>query len=212
MREYTTSWLDRHLAEHERLVHWVVQRQWLGRLCYTEAVQAGRVGLWRALQHYDPNRGTAFSTYAVLAIQRTVWQAVAQARPEPYTCVPFPTWSSTCDYDGGNQPAVAEIVDQRLVREVLHELVRHMPDRLAYVVIARYGLVGDQPQTWKAIGQTLRVTRQRAQQLHDEALLWLAHPAHSLRLRQLVERNTVADYRAYLARLRSWQRANRRQR
>jgi DNA-directed RNA polymerase sigma subunit (sigma70/sigma32) len=91
-------------------------------------------------------------------------------------------------------------------------MVRHLPDRLAYVIIARYGLAGDQPQTWKAIGQTLKVTRQRVQQLHDEALLWLAHPAQSLHLRQLVERNTVADYHAYLARLRNWQRANRRPR
>jgi hypothetical protein len=37
------------LAEHERLVHWVVRRQWLGELSYAEAVQAGRIALWRAL-------------------------------------------------------------------------------------------------------------------------------------------------------------------
>jgi hypothetical protein len=38
----------------------------------------------------------------------------------------------------------------------------------------------------------------------------LAHPAHSLKLRQLVGRNTVSDYQAYHARLRAWQRASRR--
>jgi hypothetical protein len=56
----------------------------------------------------------------------------------------------------------------------------------------------------------LRVTRQRVQQLHTEAILWLAHPAYSLKLRQLVGRNTVADYQAYHARVRAWQRASRR--
>jgi hypothetical protein len=52
MNEYTTSALDQHLAQHEKLVHWVVHRQWLGRLPYLEAVQAGRIGLWHALQHW----------------------------------------------------------------------------------------------------------------------------------------------------------------
>jgi len=53
------------------------------------------------------------------------------------------------------------------------------------------------------------VTRQRAQQLHAEALLWLAQPAHSLALRQLLDRNTPADYRAFLARQRAWLRRRR---
>ena len=83
---------------------------------------------------------------------------------------------------------------------------------VAYVIMARYGLAGDMPQTWAAIAQTLQVTRQRIQQLHTEALLWLAHPARSVALRRLVGRNTVADYRAYRARLRAWQRAQRRKR
>jgi hypothetical protein len=40
-------------------------------------------------------------------------------------------------------------------------------------------------------------------------VLWLAHPAHSLALRRCLARNTVADYRAYLARQRTWARARR---
>ncbi|HIC95154.1 TPA: hypothetical protein EYP12_00830 [Candidatus Bipolaricaulota bacterium] len=60
MREYTTFPSIRHepdiaraLAKHEGLVHWVVRRQWLGDLPYAEALHAGRIGLWRALQRYD---------------------------------------------------------------------------------------------------------------------------------------------------------------
>jgi hypothetical protein len=36
------------LVRHERLVHWVVRRQWLCRLPYVVAVQEGRRGLWHA--------------------------------------------------------------------------------------------------------------------------------------------------------------------
>jgi hypothetical protein len=103
-------------------------------------------------------------------------------------------------------------VERLLVCGTLCDLVCDLPCRLAYVIVARYGLAGDPPQPWRAIAEGLRVTRQRVQQLHTEALLWLAHPAYSLKLRQLVGRNTVADYRAYHAQLRTWQRASRRKR
>lgn len=84
MREYTPFPSIRHepdiaqaLAKHEGLVHWVVRRQWLGDLPYAGALHVGRIGLWQALQRYDPSRGAAFSTYAVPAIKRAVWRAVA---------------------------------------------------------------------------------------------------------------------------------------
>jgi RNA polymerase sigma factor (sigma-70 family) len=209
MSKYSTSPVDRHIAQHEKLVHWVVHRQWLGPLPYLEAVQAGRIGLWRALQRYDLGRGHAFSTYAVPAIQRAVWRAVAQA--QSHESLPCASCPPAPYFPLDTEQALNEI-EHLLVRDALYELVGSLSSRLAYVIVARYGLSGDAPQTWPAIAQALHVTRQRVQQLHTEALLWLAHPAHSLRLRRLLERNTVADYRVYLARLRAWQRANRRKR
>jgi DNA-directed RNA polymerase sigma subunit (sigma70/sigma32) len=107
---------------------------------------------------------------------------------------------------------VVEEVHRSVVGQAVHDLVRCLPDRLAYLIVARYGLDGGPPQSFVTIGRALGVSHQRAHQLHTEALLWLSHPAHSLALRRLVERNTAADYRAYLARLRAWQRANRRKR
>jgi DNA-directed RNA polymerase sigma subunit (sigma70/sigma32) len=103
-------------------------------------------------------------------------------------------------------------VERGEVYDALYDLVGSLPCQLAYVIVARYGLGGDAPQTWPAIAERLHVTRQRIQQLHVEALLWLAHPAHSVRLRRMLGRNRVADYQAYLVRLRAWQRAQRRKR
>src|SRR5207302_11300783 len=68
------------MAQHERLVHWLVHRQGWDGLTYAEAVQAARVGLWHALQGYDPTRGTRFSSYAVPVIRHAVWRAGAPPR------------------------------------------------------------------------------------------------------------------------------------
>lgn len=208
MHKCSTSWSNWHvpdmvqaLAEHERLVHWVVHRQWLGSLPYAEAVQAGRIALWRALRRYDPQRGYTFSTYAVPAIERAIWRAVAQAQPHPQEVLTAHPPQAAPDMD--------EIVESDRVREALIGLLQHLPYRLYTVIVARYGLNGEAPKTFAAIGRMLGVTRQRAHQLHVEALLWLAHPAHSYLLRRLLDCNTVADYRVYLRRQRAWLRTRR---
>jgi RNA polymerase sigma factor (sigma-70 family) len=211
MSEYTPFSLDRHLAEHDKLVHWVVHRQWLGRLPYREAVQAGRIGLWHALQHYDSGRGQAFSTYAVPAIRRAVWREVQEVESQPNESGLLRFWPEA-PYSALDSRQVLEEVQRSVVREAVHDLVRHLPDRLAYLIVARYGLDGGPPRSFVTIGRALGVSRQRAHQLHTEALLWLSHPAHSLALRKLLDRNRIADYQAYLARLRAWQRAQRRKR
>ena len=187
------------LAAHERLVHWVVRRQWLGGLSYAEALHVGRIALWRALQRYDARRGTAFSTYAVPAIARAVWRAVAQAQSREIL-MPHPPQAP---------PDLDEEAQRSLVHDALYHIVENLPHPLSYIILAHYGLDGRPAQTFAVIGQFLGVTRQRVQQLEAFALLWLAHPAHSLPLRQLLDGNTVADYCAYLARLRTWLRAKR---
>jgi len=170
-------------------------------LTYAEALHEGRIALWRALRGYDPTRGYAFATYAVVAIQRAVWRAVKQAQPHPQECLtPHPPRPA---------PDLDEIAQQALVYQALQRLVARLPHPLRQVIVAYYGLQGEAPQTCAAIAQTLGVTRQRVSQLHREALLWLAHPAHSLTLRQRLERNTVADYQAFLSRQRAWLRARR---
>ncbi len=193
--------VDQMLANHERLVHWVVHRQWLGDLSYAAAVQAGRLALWQAVQGYDAQRGTAFSSYAVPAIQRAVWRAVAVATA--------PVCEQCCEWVP--QPAVDP--EQATLRRLTAELVRawlaQLPERLAYVIVAHYGLADEPPQTFAQIGHALGVTRQRAHQLHREALFWLAQPSHSLALRHWLERNTRADYQTFLAQQRRWLRQRR---
>jgi RNA polymerase sigma factor (sigma-70 family) len=192
------------LAEHERLVHWVIRRQWLGELSYAEAVQAGRIALWRALRRYDPQRGYAFSTYAVPAIARAIWRAVDQAEPRAQVVLtPHPPRAA---------PDLEEVVETSLLWEALYRLVKRLPHPLYEVIVARYGLDGDAPKTFAAIGHMLGVTRQRAHQRHVEALLWLAHPAHASAVRRLLDCNTASDYQDDLVRLRTWLRARRRKR
>jgi RNA polymerase sigma factor (sigma-70 family) len=194
--------LTAQMAQHERLVHWVVRRQWRGNLSFADALHEGRIGLWSALCHYDPGRGMAFSTYAVPAIAHAVWRAVDL---EDRFCATDPPRSLLAT----DSDEIATL-DRAQVNAALHDLAAQLPSRLRYIVVAHHGLEGNPPQTFASIGAALGVSRQRVHQLHKQAILWLAHPAHSLPLRRLLERCARRDYQRALARQRQVARQQRR--
>jgi RNA polymerase sigma factor (sigma-70 family) len=209
MKECNTDWsivhkvdLNQAILAHEKLVGWVVRRQWSGGLPYADMLQVGRIGLWHALQRFDPERGTAFSTYAVPAIARAVWRAVALTqRNPPEELTPHPPQEA---------PDLEEHLERVISYETLHRLAAALPRRRwRVVIVTHYGLDDRLPQTLTEMARAWGVSPQRIFQLRTEALLWLGHPARSLALRQLLDRNTVADYQAYLARQRRWRRMTR---
>ncbi len=178
--------MDRHAG----LVQAVVRQQVLGDLPFTEALQAGRIGLWRAIMGFDPSRGLAFSTYAWPCIMHQVWRAV-----KAYTRFPVPPMTDTGLVSlEAPDPAVAW--EAAAVRQTLHDLVQRLPQRLRQVVVARYGLDGHPPAIYRQIGAALGLSGERARQLHTEALVRLRHPAHSYVLRSLLGRHTLVDYEA----------------
>jgi len=197
--------LDQAMVRHEKLVQWVARRQWRGGLAWGDVLQVGRIGLWHALEHYDPERGTAFSTYAVPAIGRSIWRAVVLAqRTPPEELTPHPPQEA---------PDLEEHIERVISYELLHRLVATLPRRRwRAVIMTHYGLDGRPAQSLSELARAWDVSPQRIFQLRSEALLWLAHPARSLTLRQLLGCNTVVDYRAYLACQRRWRRMTRRRR
>ena len=175
--------LNQLMARHDGLVQAVVRQQVLGELPFEEALQAGRIGLWRAILGFDPERGFAFSTYAWSSIKHRIWRAVkAYGRVDR---TPF---------DPLEAPDPAVVWEGKTIRRTLLVMVDRLPPRLAYVVMARYGLRGHTPFLYRQIGASLGLTKQRAHQLHKEALVRLRHPASSYRLRSLLDRHTLADY------------------
>jgi len=190
--------LNALMASHDGLVQAVVRRQVLGALPFAEAVQAGRIGLWRAILGYDPQRGVAFSTYAWPCIMHQVWRAVkAQAR-----------WHRPSVASTGLLPLEAAdpaaLWEATAVRQAVHDLVRRLPRRLRRVVVARYGLDSAPPLSYAQIGVSSGRSGERARQLHSEALVWMRHPAYSQTLRGLLERHTRADYESADALAQLW--------
>jgi RNA polymerase sigma factor (sigma-70 family) len=176
------------MEKHAKLVIAVVRKQVLGDLAYEEALQAGRIGLWRAILNYDPDRGVAFSTYAWPSIARHIWRAVkAEERFVRRTAVPCTALSAKA-----TDPAL--VWERRVIDAALHALVQRQSMRLRVILVARYGLDGYPAAFYGEIGQRLHLSGERVRQLHNEALARVRHPAQSQHLRVLLGLHTVADY------------------
>jgi RNA polymerase sigma factor (sigma-70 family) len=192
--------LNALMEMHDGLVHAVVRRQVLGDMPYAEALQAGRIGLWRAIMRFDLSRGHAFSTYAWPSIVHHVWRAVKvqtrASRSKPL--VAYSEWQHIASAD----PAALEAAWS--VHDTLYESVTRLSERLQQVIVTRYGLDGQGSRFYREIGRHLGVSGERARQLHSEALVWLRHPAHSQHLRSLLGYHSLADYQWAEAQAQRW--------
>ena len=201
----TAQAVQEAMDQHENLVHAFIRRQGGGDIPYEEALQAGRIGLWHAIQGYDPTRGTAFSTYAWVAICH---QAHRRAKELSRNT---DVWSQEVPASWVVPDPAGEL-EEKLIQSVLFDLVRQLPKRLRQVIVGRYGLGEQPPCTLKKLGKELGLSGERVRQLQQEGLAWLCHPAHSWRLRQLVGKNTAVDYRRALAQNAALRRSRRQKR
>jgi len=181
-----TEALEQLMRTHEGLVHHIMRQQWRGCLRYEEAVHAGRIGLWRAILGFDPERGRAFSTYASVAIARHVWRAVELAeREERRARVP----ASAKPY---RDPGVEVLAWE--VHATLHAMVARLPSKQRWIVCAYYGLDGWGGCTLAQLGGRLGCSRQAVHYHLRKALVSLRHPVFSAMLRALLGHNRRADY------------------
>lgn len=193
--------LEALLHQHEGLVHVVLRRQARGGVAYDDLLQEGRIALWQAVLHFDPQRGVAFSTYAGAAIAHRIWQVVARTNRPPGR-LPLPDPLDPCQ-------VAEEEVWWSEVRAALREAVARLPERLRQVITAAYGLDGEPPRTLRAIGRQCGVSREMARIWRNDGLLLLRLPLFAGRVRHLVGQDSRAAYARTQALNRAWLRSRR---
>ncbi len=183
--------VERLMHQHERLVHLIIRRQSGGELSYGEVLHEGRIGLWRAILGFDPERGIAFSTYASVAIARHVWRAVARQQAE------VKIESAKESKKRSSSPSEPDMLENLLEEEIetqLYRLVAELPSKQQRIVRSYYGLDGQAGQTQTELGHRLGCTRQAIHYHLRRAYLRLRHPAFSAVLRDLLGCNRRQDY------------------
>jgi RNA polymerase primary sigma factor len=68
---------DKMIKSNLRLVRWVASKYTNRGLPIFDLIQEGNIGLIKAVEHFKPNRGIRFSTYATLWVKRSIERALA---------------------------------------------------------------------------------------------------------------------------------------
>lgn len=154
-----------------------------------DLISTGYLGLIRAVDEFDPARGTRLSTIAVLWIRKRIQcvirygQLVVVPRPYPLVHVPQEP-SNTCGFRLIEQepdyrsPPRAPWDAQESYQELMR-LLNVLNDRLRLVITLRYGLGDSPPLTRRQIGQRIGLSRERVRQLEVLALRYLRSSANA---------------------------------
>ena len=192
-----TAAKDEMIERNVRLVIALARRYRSAGVPFEDLVQEGVLGLIRAVEKFDHRRELRFSTYAVWWIRRALMDAVAAEHPiripgsarrrmaagaladvprvtasldEPVGDDATPLGELIADA-GGEDPWARASEHERSRR--LREQVRLLPPRHREVLLRRYGLAGEPPQSHDEISALLGVGSERSRQLERQGLHWL---------------------------------------
>src|SRR5262249_60841304 len=79
-------------------------------------------------------------------------------------------------------------VDQLLLRERVHEVLRSLAPREREVIELRFGLMDGHPKTLDEVARLYGITRERIRQIEARGLLKLRQPNRSCKLEEFKER------------------------
>jgi len=161
----TPEQINELISDNQRLVLWYLARIGGRRgVSEEELVAAGMLGLWRAAQRYDPERG-AFSTYAYRCIRQRIVRERDKAIRQMEGLATEQAWDDrrapACPHAGpADQAAAAD--SAALVRRLMGDL----PSRESLVIQRLYfdGV------TMECVSEEIGCTRARVGQIRDRAL------------------------------------------
>ena len=156
--------LEDLLRAHDKLVKWTVSRQWRRCVAWDDLEQEGRMALWQAILGYDVERGTAFSSYAVVAMERRIWRVVREeerCRDLAIGCEEMQT------------PGAETLWEEKEHQRQVAALVERLPLRLQSVIVQAYGFGPAPALSLAAIGRQQGVSRERIRELRNDALVHL---------------------------------------
>lgn len=154
-----------------------------------DLIQAGCIGLWKAIDGYDPSSGNKFLTYAAPAVKRSVIDLIRQYSqdkawrsrvdqsslldsPSGSNGEESPTETSTATLNVKNPEQI--LIEQGTIAE-LHEAMEVLPDRENVYVQYRFGFTDGKAHPLTETAQYFHLTESRAKGIERSALKLLKH-------------------------------------
>lgn len=167
------------LIEHNlRLVAHIVKKYEATGYETEELISIGTVGLVKAINTYNPKKGTRLATYAAKCIENEIlmWlRARRKDRSEVSLYEPVGVDKEgndvfLIDILGSEPDAVEEQVSRNMQKKTLREKLARLTSRERKIIAARYGLVNGERRTQHEVAAALGISRSYVSRIEKSAL------------------------------------------
>ena len=153
-------------------------RQYKSELLTTDdLISEGSIGLMKAADKYDPNKGKPFVTFAAPYIRRSIEEAISRVTgeaPVMSTDESLPVGSNNNFtllniLEDKDAPKADHDLEQNALTDEMAEAINTLNEREQAVIRRLYG-IDSQRMTMAEIGEELELKRERVRQIRDKAL------------------------------------------
>ena len=154
-------------------------------LSYSDLIQEGNYGLFKAVDRFDPERGNKFISYAVNWIRQSILEAINKKNALKSSELPNETFDETDDVLNDNKTYYIEDVslesayidlsddEKRREQDIVNTakfLLTGLTSREKYIVCQYNGINEKKPKTLEEIGCDLGLTKERVRQINEKAM------------------------------------------
>jgi RNA polymerase primary sigma factor len=153
-------------------------------LSYSDLIQEGNTGLFKAVDKFDPDKGFKFISYAVNWIRQSILEALNKKNSLKFSELPNETDDDILNNENKNELTIndislddvyLDISDDEKRREkdiidVAKFLLTGLTSREKYVICQYNGINEKKPKTLEEIGNNLGITKERVRQINEKAM------------------------------------------
>lgn len=171
------------LIEHNlRLVSHIVRKYYPSYSPADDLISIGSIGLIKAVDSFNPSKGSKFATYASKCIQNEI---LMYFRSQKKTSMEV-SLSETIDTDrDGNEltyldviqveDTIVEDLDRKINTGRALDFIRNrLDDREKKIIVLRYGLGNHPPMTQRSVAQSMGISRSYVSRIEKSAIAKLS--------------------------------------
>jgi RNA polymerase sporulation-specific sigma factor len=178
IKQGDTAARDKLIEHNLRLVAHVTKKYYTPNCEQSDLISIGTIGLIKAVNSFDCDKGIRFSTYAARCIENELLMHYRALKKSSLDV----SLSDSIDVDrDGNSLTFSDVlaVDDTLVDDIefkikssrLYDLVESVLDeREREIIILRYGLYGEKPLTQREVAVKLKISRSYVSRIEKKAL------------------------------------------
>ncbi|HIU35234.1 MAG TPA: RNA polymerase sporulation sigma factor SigK [Candidatus Fimenecus excrementigallinarum] len=169
---------DRLIEHNLRLVAHIIKKYYASYSDQDDLISIGTIGLIKAIGSYDGKKGTRLATYAARCIENEILMYFRSRRKSAQDI----SMNDPIDSDPEGNPltlseilytddTIADDLDRKVQAEKVRRFVRELTDeRAREIIVRRYGLDGEQPETQREVADRLRISRSYVSRIEKRAL------------------------------------------